>query len=281
MEFIGEEKDRTSWALHFAQVKANIKQPQRSHTVQVSGKTKAGKPYTYEYKYADLADVDKSVMDAIKNVVDDKGAVQFSYFFDVNNTDQGVDVRTVLVDITGFCAVTNKVWFKNFNVGDAQKTASLISYAKRYSLSAAFGIASEDDDDAQDIKTIEEPKVLSKRELDNYTVYYNGLKANLADLYQEAVDGMQDAQEWIRGSHTPQDAQAIHQLNQIYKQREKNKQEALKKAEEEAKREEDLREKQQREQEDVSNLFGTLPGEGPKVEQKYFKEEVKNGQKDV
>lgn len=47
---------------------------------------------------------------------------------------------------------------------------------------------------------------------------------------------MQDAQEWIRGSHTPQDAQAIHQLNQIYKQREKNKQEALKKAEEEAKR---------------------------------------------
>lgn len=77
MEFIGEEKDRTSWALHFAQVKAKIKQPQRSHTVQVSGKTKAGKDYTYEYKYADLADVDKSVMDAIKDVVDDKGRFNF------------------------------------------------------------------------------------------------------------------------------------------------------------------------------------------------------------
>ena len=179
MEIYGKEEDRAKWAMHYAQVKANIEQPQRSHTVTVSGTTKQGKPYNYEYSYADLADVDKAVMAGIKKATDKDGNVVFSYFFDISTGNTSVTVQTILVDSSGFTVKTNKITFQNSRPQDAQATASLISYAKRYSLSGAFGIAADDDDDAKDQKTIYEPKVLTKRELEEYKVYYNGTMANL------------------------------------------------------------------------------------------------------
>ena len=54
MEIYGREEDRAKWAMHCAQVKANIKQPEKTHKVTVSGKTKQGTPYSYDYNYADL-----------------------------------------------------------------------------------------------------------------------------------------------------------------------------------------------------------------------------------
>ena len=219
MEIYGKEEDRAKWALHYAQVKANINQPKRTHKVTVSGKNKQGKPYSYDYKYADLADIDKAVMDGIKKATDKEGNVTFSYFFDIQTTNTAVAVQTLLVDSSGFTVKTNKIIFQNGKAYDAQATASLISYAKRYSLSGAFGIAADDDNDVQDQKTIYEPKILTKQELENYQVYYNGVQANLYDLYQEARDGIKDAQDWFNESHTPQDAQAVHQIAQIFKKK--------------------------------------------------------------
>lgn len=143
------QKDKASWAMHLAIVKTSIKQPKRTHKVEVRGTTDRGKPYSYTYKYADLSDVDKSVMDAIIETKQN-GKPLLTYYFDVDNQQDGVQVETIIVDATtGYSVRTNKIWFKNLKTSDAQATASLISYAKRYSLSAAFGIASEDDDDAQ------------------------------------------------------------------------------------------------------------------------------------
>lgn len=219
MEIYGREEDRAKWAMHYAQVKANIAQPQRSHTVTVSGTTKQGKPYTYTYKYADLADVDSAVMEGIKKAKDKDGNVTFSYLFDIETTNTSVGVQTLLVDSSGFTVKTNKITFQNGKAYDAQATASLISYAKRYSLSGAFGIAADDDDDAEDQKTIYEPKVLTKKELEDYKVYYNGIKVNLYDLYQEAKEGVKDAQNWLKEPHTPEDAQAVHQIAQLFKKK--------------------------------------------------------------
>lgn len=149
MEQYGCEEDRAKWAMHYAQVKAAIKPPKRTHKAIIRGKNSQGTPYNYKYKYADLADVDSAIVAAIRDTKENEKPV-FSYFFDIDNGKDGVQVQTVLVDATtGYMVKTNKVWFRNANVGNAQTTASLISYAKRYSLSAAFGIASEDDDDAQ------------------------------------------------------------------------------------------------------------------------------------
>ena len=229
MEIYGREEDRAKWAMHYAQVKANIKQPEKTHKVTVSGKTKQGTPYSYDYNYADLNDIDAAVMDGIKKVTDKDGNVVFSYFFDIRTENNTVEVQTILVDSSGFTLKTNKVVFQNDKAWDAQATASLISYAKRYSLSGAFGIAADNDDDAQDQKTIYEPKILTKQELEDYKVYYNGIQANLYDLYQEAKDGIKDAQDWLKEPHTPQDAQAVHQIAEMFKQKHSVKQETKEK----------------------------------------------------
>ena len=240
MEIYGKEENRATWAMHYAQVKANIKQPKRTHSVVVSGTTKAGKPYEYEYKYADLADVDEAVMTAIKKVKDKDGNIVFSYFFDITTDESQVAVQTILIDCTGFTVKTNKVVFKNNRSYDAQATASLLTYAKRYSLSGAFGISADDDDDAKNYKTISDPKPLTKQEIKEYTVYYNGIQANLMDLYQEASEGIEDARNWLKASHTAQDAQAIHQVAEMFKkkkalQKKDKKSEELKKATEKIK----------------------------------------------
>ena len=47
------QKDKASWAMHLAIVKTSIKQPKRTHKVEVRGTTDRGKPYSYTYKYAD------------------------------------------------------------------------------------------------------------------------------------------------------------------------------------------------------------------------------------
>ncbi len=214
MEFIG--KDQAIWNLHYIQVKSNIKQPKRTHRVNVA----TMKGSSYSYKYADLSDVDSSVMEACKKVKDKDGNVAFGYFFDIDNGNDGISVQTIMVDSAGGMMRSNKVWFQNNFVGDAQKTAGLISYAKRYSLSAAFGIASEDDDDAQNLKPTHHKKtvrVLDENELNHYEVSVFGNKHLLVDIwndYLENKDG--DSRKWLTSQKDPQTNQAIKQLLDQY-----------------------------------------------------------------
>ena len=196
------QKDKASWAMHLAIVKTSIKQPKRTHKVEVRGTTDRGKPYSYTYKYADLSDVDKSVMDAIiETKQNDKPLL--TYYFDVDNQQDGVQVETIIVDATtGYSVRTNKIWFKNLKTSDAQATASLISYAKRYSLSAAFGIASEDDDDAQ-AGTRKPAKTYNDEELNViWDAYVN--------------DQSETAKKWIKSHHDAQTTAAIKKKIDAY-----------------------------------------------------------------
>ena len=196
------QKDKASWAMHLAIVKTSIKQPKRTHKVEVRGTTDRGKTYSYTYKYADLSDVDKSVMDAIIETKQN-GKPLLTYYFDVDNQQDGVQVETIIVDATtGYSVRTNKIWFKNLKTSDAQATASLISYAKRYSLSAAFGIASEDDDDAQ-----------AGRRKPAKT--YNDEELNVIwDAYVN--DQSETAKKWIKSHHDAQTTAAIKKKIDAY-----------------------------------------------------------------
>lgn len=193
-----ERKDKASWAMHLAMVKMAIVQPKKTHEAEVSGLNKYKKPYHYTYKYADLADVDKSIMDAIKATKQDDKPL-LTYYFDIDNGAQGVTVETIIVDATtGYSERTNKVWFKNLNIGDAQATASLISYGKRYSLSAAFGIASEDDDDAQ-----------AQKMNQSQTVDTDAIKI----IFDDYVNNHSiKAKNWIKGEHDQATGNYIKQL---------------------------------------------------------------------
>lgn len=197
MEITGDmtiKKAKQLWAKHFVQVKTKIEQPKKTHKVKVSLKTGG----SYEYKYADLADVDKAIMNACKKVTDDNGNALFGYYFDIDNGEEGVSVQTILLDSSGYEKATNKVWFKNFNVGKAQDTASLISYAKRYSLCGAFGIAADDDDDAQHLQQPSQVRDVNDIGLE---VIWNSY----------AHDHNEKAKNWILGSHDPVTAKKIKQ----------------------------------------------------------------------
>ena len=217
MEFIGDEQNRATWNKHFIQVKSQIKQPKRTHTVKVL--TQKGR--NYSYKYADLADVDKAVMDACRQVKDKDGNTAFAYYFDIDNSSQGVCVQTVMVDTSGAQMITDKVWFSNSKSEDAQKTASLISYAKRYSLSAAFGIASEDDDDAQSLKPRDNRRrvmVLDVDELNSFKVNVMGKSYLLKDIWNDYLEYKDpETLHWLMDQKDPQTLQAIKQFNDQYK----------------------------------------------------------------
>lgn len=230
MEFIGDEQSRANWNKHFIQVKSQIKQPKRTHTVKVV--TQKGR--NYSYKYADLADVDKAVMDACRQVKDKDGNAAFAYYFDIANSNQGVCVQTVMVDTSGAQMITNKVWFSNTKSEDAQKTASLISYAKRYSLSAAFGIASEDDDDAQSFKPQDNRRrvmVLDVDELNNFKVNVLGKSYLLKDIWNDYLKYKDpETLHWLMDQKDPQTLQAIKQFNDQYKMKKRLDQAKEKKA---------------------------------------------------
>lgn len=230
MEFIGDEQSRAIWNQHFIQVKSQIKQPRRTHTVKVV--TQKGR--NYSYKYADLADVDKAVMDACRLVKDKDGNAAFAYYFDIDNSNQGVCVQTVMVDASGAQMITDKVWFSNSKSEDAQKTASLISYAKRYSLSAAFGIASEDDDDAQSLKPQDNRRrvmVLDVDELNNFKVNVLGKSYLLKDIWNDYLNYKDpETLHWLMDQKDPQTLQAIKQFNDQYKMKKRLDQAKEKKA---------------------------------------------------
>lgn len=221
MEFIGKEQDQAVWNRHYIQVKSNIVQPKRGHEVNVSTR----KGTSYSYKYADLSDVDKAVMDACRKVRDKDGNVTFGYFFDIENGADGISVQTIMVDSSGGMMKSDKVWFKNNFVGDAQQTAGLISYAKRYSLSAAFGIASEEDDDAQNLKSENNKrtvKVLDENELNHYEVSVFGNKHLLVDIWNDYLENRDgDSRKWLTSQKDPQTNQAIRQLLDQYNLKER------------------------------------------------------------
>lgn len=235
MEFIGDEKNRAIWNQHFIQVKSKIKQPKRTKNVKVA--TRKGS--SYSYSYADLADVDKAVMDACRAVKDKDGNVVFAYYFDIDNSNDGVCVQTVMVDTSGAQMITDKIWFSNTKSGDAQQTAGLISYAKRYSLSAAFGIASEEDDDARNLKPQDNRKrvmVLDVDELNSFKVNVLGKSYLLKDIWNDYIENQdRETLQWLMDQKDPQTLQAIKQFNDQYKMKQlldKAKEKKTKKAQE-------------------------------------------------
>lgn len=107
----------------------------------------------FKSKYADLG----NVIDAIKPAISEHGL----WFYQVVHSLPGfAAVETVIVHSSGerlSCGVVNVPVVKN----DAQGYGSALTYARRYSLSSAFGVAPEDDDGN---KACEQPKKFKKQE---------------------------------------------------------------------------------------------------------------------
>jgi hypothetical protein len=135
----------------------------------------------FKSAYSSLA----SVIDAVRPHLAANG---LAFVQKLHNSDNSVGVETVLIHESGqemSCGILYIPVTKN----DAQGLGSCVSYGKRYSLQAALGVASEDDDGNAATKAppkpIEKPKGI---ELDHTkalmasAVSYESLK----DIFREA-----------------------------------------------------------------------------------------------
>lgn len=125
-------KARASLNQHFSQIKKLLQQPSKNAT--------AGKGSRFTYKYATL----DAVLTAIDKASEEVG---LTYIQEPVNAQGFVGVKTYLMDESGAIAE-----FSPFMVPSgktAQDYGSALTYARRYAISAVFGIASEEDDDAE------------------------------------------------------------------------------------------------------------------------------------
>lgn len=104
----------------------------------IEGAAKDGSNPHFRSKYATLA----SVVDAVKEPLAKNG---LSYTQVLHDAENAVKVETIILHQSGewlSCGALSVPVSKH----DAQGFGSALTYARRYSLSAAFGVAPEDDD---------------------------------------------------------------------------------------------------------------------------------------
>jgi hypothetical protein len=128
-------------------------------TAQIEGATKDSTNPHFRNKYADLA----SVTDAIKKPLNDNG---LTYSQIIHRLEGGVGVETLIIHESGE-TMSNGITFVPAPKNDPHGYGSALTYARRYSLSACFGVIQEDDDanGATNLRTTGDiNKVQSKKE---------------------------------------------------------------------------------------------------------------------
>lgn len=117
---------------------ANLSAAMAKAAPNIEGAVKGKVNPAFRSKYADLA----SVVDAIKPHLEPHGL----WFRQVlHSGERGVGVETIIHHSSGE-SLSCGVLFLPASKQDAQGFGSAITYARRYSLMAAFGVPAEDDD---------------------------------------------------------------------------------------------------------------------------------------
>lgn len=126
-------------ALAVAKAMTKIKDPTARKAAKVKGTTKDGKPYEYEYFYADLADIYSEVREAL---AENGLFIDHAVRVDANQ----VYVSTSLVHSSGHCLPPIELGFRL--PASIQDLGGITTYLRRYTLCLRLGIAAESDDDA-------------------------------------------------------------------------------------------------------------------------------------
>lgn len=127
---------RIEWCAAFVTAWAAFPTIEKNRKATIPGKD--GRP-GFEYTYADLT----RVVEAVKPVLTANG---FAAVQSVTGIDRGIAVTTRIIHKAG--------WVEEFGPtvvpfnGDARTAGGAITYARRYALTAALGITTDDDVDA-------------------------------------------------------------------------------------------------------------------------------------
>jgi hypothetical protein len=132
----------------------------------------------FRSKYADLS----SVVEAIKGPITDQG---LAYTQVLHDADASAKVETIILHSSGewlSCGVISVPVSKH----DAQGYGSALTYARRYSLSAAFGVAPEDDDG--NAAAAAAPRTVAQQVVDAKVTPTSGLREQLKPEQLKRVD---------------------------------------------------------------------------------------------
>lgn len=141
-------------------------------TVKKNMTAKVGEKYSY--KYVDIAQ--------IHSYLEEIGARYYQYIDRLDGDDYIMTVKVIdgkeSAPLRG-CRVVDATLMGVNN--PAQQQGSALTYARRYSLLMAFGLATEDDD-AQSLSTPKEEKRASYKQIQMLQKYYTG------DNWQKLLD---------------------------------------------------------------------------------------------
>jgi hypothetical protein len=172
-----------SLATALAAFQADLPTVEKNRTGEVSGTSKQGKPYSYTYKYADLADVSSVVLKAI-------GKHGLSFTSRPTTVDGKFGLAYSLLHVSGD---REDGFFELRDDPDIQRVGGRITYARRYCLCAVTGVAAEEDTDARhDAQQAPKPRA-SRRKPEMPEVDKHGA-ATLAEqtrMVHGAVDGVE------------------------------------------------------------------------------------------
>jgi hypothetical protein len=149
-----DQIDKLAEAL--AKAQAAITSPPRNREVSVKGETKAGKEFTYTFKYATL----DGIIDHVRAPLTENG---LWFTQTLANGDGKYRLVTRLLHSSGqWIAGETPLFVKPNKFGDVtnQEFGSALTYMKRYALAAILGVAADEDDDANaaDGNTVESSK---------------------------------------------------------------------------------------------------------------------------
>ena len=138
----------------------------------------------FKSKYADLA----SVTDAIKASLKNNG---LSYTQVIHDMDKSACVETMIFHSSGEWLSTGKLSVPVAKA-DAQGFGSALTYARRYGLSAAFGVASDDDDGNAAAKAKPKPESSKSVAQSDYDKLPDARKKTLDEICAEIVATFND-----------------------------------------------------------------------------------------
>lgn len=237
----------------YTRVQANILQPKKD---KQGAKFKNGQ----SYKYADLNSVISAIQEASKGI--DIAYIQQPI---MNGGKSGV--RNYILNSKG--AIMDFGAYL-LDVGGSRPTdaGGALTYSRRYSISSLFGIASEEDTDAQEYQA--KPEFVSPNQLAGLTIMYDGKRTDLSTVYAKALAGDDLAKQVIKDKGNSVNTKvAIKSINSIYEFNKKL-----------ADMEEQEKEKiQQEDQEEINQAAANII-DSPYAETKEFKEQVAKPKKD-
>jgi hypothetical protein len=135
----------------------------------------------FKSKYADLG----AVIEAVRPVL---AKYELGFIQDVTEREGGVYVETVIIHKSGEIYRTGKLPMPAPKQ-DPHGYGSAITYAKRYSLQAAFGVPSEDDDGN---KAVEGAKAHEEAKRESAPDGYLEWKMNISAVADEGIERLQD-----------------------------------------------------------------------------------------